>query len=190
MFDESRLDPLRAHVAGKRIAVLGSAPGAHVMPTDCEFIASVNASHVPFGLSHVDLHVLNSVAQAGKMPVHEKVREGLPSISCLFSIYIDVSDVFRPPTNWTGMQFVFTGGEERAALYQWASARPVAATDRGKLVNSTGVITALILQRLGAVPVLAGFSLADGHALHLDAKRTHTDMDAPILKAFGISDAP
>jgi hypothetical protein len=186
---EKMFHTLKAYVEGKSIALLGSAPGRFEFRHNHDLIASVNASHVGFGLKEVDILFLNSYSMrlGGKNKELRFLKKpAIDAISCGLAVIIDPIDI-GSTIRLNCKSRIVVGREERNLFLSLCSGIPFSPEALGRHVPSTGIQAALALRAANPkMLTLYGFSLSHGHILGPEFHNRHIELDEELLSEFDV----
>lgn len=181
---------LRDMVQGRKVILIGSAPGAHVKAEDVErnLIVCVNAAALGLAGSIVPDITFVNTAIAGPHPVAVKTRERLQELQTksLFiiesAISINKANRILGPIERKSTDYITLA--ERCDILEAFLKRPLSGPVGEEHVPSTGFFVCILLIACGALHVkMTGFSFSDGHSyLSSVARREHILRDLEVLK--------
>jgi hypothetical protein len=183
-------DTWRARLEGKRVLLLGSAPGP-VMPADYDVCVCVNGS--PWsartaGIPSIELTVVARYAIDLATPKSRQTLDSLKGLATREIVYIPLGQTeAQGRETFRGIHFAFdrltlVSRRERALIIKAAIGSDLGSGDRDHRV-SNGMFAAAIALWAGAGQIIiSGFSMKGGHSyISGDTKRLHVQSDLEFL---------
>lgn len=178
---------LASTVSGRRIVLVGSAPGATLDGARADVVALVNGAALGLSLPVVPDVLFLNTAVAACQRAGRPTRERLAQLSAEALLIIesgtsldDAATAFEAVSRRTTAQLPLA---QRTRFLEGFQGRPLASPWGGAHVPSTGFLSCLLLLAAGARHVqMRGFSFGDGHSYLPDVfRRGHVERDREIL---------